>query len=309
MRYLTVASQCNSRSAGDKGDDVYGKDSSYIQKEEKIHPFLAPVIKTYLKLESFGKRFLDIGCGPGQWSRMAALHGAKSVDGFDIQEKMVEAAKQATSKFSTVNIKLGDVRDMPYDNDVFDIAFSIYVTSTLPKKALAMHYQELYRVLAPGGKAIVVNLTNSAYQQLYVSDGADKSAVQKSISQVLTSLPKHPTLQQINHHFQPFDAAIESLCFALDKDGSLFRIDNIEDLTIGEDVWFKARSLTFPDYFYNEQYLVDLTVASGLHVDKVENYCTEEIRLAHNTKHPDAFASKSRVENPLSVMSYLTKPL
>jgi len=110
---VTVASQCNSNSAVDKGDGVYGKDNLYIKNEEKIHPFLAPVIKPFLRLEGLGKRVLDIGCGPGHWSRMAAQYGAKSVDGFDIQGKMVEAAKQATSQFSTVNIKLGDVRNMP----------------------------------------------------------------------------------------------------------------------------------------------------------------------------------------------------
>ena len=199
--------------------------------------------------ESHGKQVLDIGCGTGRWSRMAAQHGAKSVDGFDIQEKMVDTAKQATSQFSTVNIKLGDVRNMPYDDNVFDIAFSVYVTSTLPREALVKHYKELYRVLVPGGKAIAVNLTNSAYQYLHVSDEADKIAVQRSINKVLTSLPKYPNLQQINEHFKPIDATIESVCFALDEDGSLFHVENINVLTIGQDVWFKARSLTFPDYF------------------------------------------------------------
>jgi len=240
---------------------------------------------------------------------MAVQYGTKSVDGFDIQEKMVDAAKQATSQFSTVNIKLGDVRNMPYDDNVFDIAFSVYVTSTLPKEVLVKHYQELYRAILPGGKAIAVNLTNSAYQYLHVSDEADKIAVQRSINKVLASLTKYPTPQQINEHFKSIDKAIESVCFALDEDGSLFHVENINVLTIGQDVWFKARSLTFPDYFYDEQYLVDQTIASGLHLDKVENYCKEEVRLAHNRKHPDPVASKSCVENPISNMSYLIKPL
>ena len=255
-----------------------------------------------------GKRVVDIGCGPGQWSRMAAECGAKTVDGFDVQEEMVRAAKQATLQFSNVKIKLGDVRNMPYDDNAFDVAFSIYVTSTLPKEALVKHHQELYRVLAPGGKAVVVNLTNSAYQRMYVSDGADICAIQKSIDEVLTSLPKRPSLQQINQHFKDIDTSLESVCFALDKDGSLFRIKNAKNLSIGQEVWFKARSLTFPDYFYDEKYLAEQTVASGLHLEKIENYCTEEIRLAHNRKHPDALASKSRVENPISFMSHLTKP-
>ena len=40
--------------------------------------------------------------------------GAKSVDGFDIQEGMVELAQQATAQYSSVNICVGDVMNMPY---------------------------------------------------------------------------------------------------------------------------------------------------------------------------------------------------
>ena len=56
---------------------------------------------------------LDIGCGTGYWCYKVALSGAKSVDGFDIQEDMVQLAKQATSQFNSFNIRVGDVMDMP----------------------------------------------------------------------------------------------------------------------------------------------------------------------------------------------------
>jgi len=133
---------------------------------------------------------------------MAAQYGANSVDGFDIQENMLETAKQATSQFSSVKIRIGDVSHMPYDDNTFDLAFSIYVTCSLAKEMLSKHYQELYRVLVPGGKAFVVNLSNSIYQRLYVSDGADSAAVQKNFSKVLATLPKHPTHQQIFEMFK-----------------------------------------------------------------------------------------------------------
>jgi len=63
-----------------------------------------------------------------------------------------------------------------------DVALCIYVTCHLTKDALSKHYQELHHVLAPGGKAVYVNLKNSIYQQLRVSDEADSSAVQKNIT-------------------------------------------------------------------------------------------------------------------------------
>ena len=45
---------------------------------------------------------------------------------------MVELAKQATSQFNTVSIRLGDIMNMPYDNNTFDVALSISVTCELP---------------------------------------------------------------------------------------------------------------------------------------------------------------------------------
>ena len=90
---------------------------------------------------------LDIGCGAGNWCYAAAQYGAKTVDGFDIQEEMVELAKQATSHLDMVHIQVGDAADMPYDDASFDVAISFFVTCNLPPKAFAKHFQELYRVL------------------------------------------------------------------------------------------------------------------------------------------------------------------
>ena len=50
------------------------------------------------------------------WCSLVAQCGAKSVHGFDIQEEMVELAKQATSHLDNVHIQVGDATDMPYDN-------------------------------------------------------------------------------------------------------------------------------------------------------------------------------------------------
>ena len=85
-------------------------------------------MEEYLKSEISGKKVLDIGCGIGNWCYKAAESGAKSIDGFDIQEEMVKHAKQATSQFSTVSTCVGDVMNMPYDDNTFDVVISFYVT-------------------------------------------------------------------------------------------------------------------------------------------------------------------------------------
>ena len=53
-----------------------------------------------------------------------------AVDGFDIQPEMVELAKQATSHLDMVHIQVGNVADMPYDDDSFDVAISLFHSAT-----------------------------------------------------------------------------------------------------------------------------------------------------------------------------------
>ena len=57
---------------------------------------------------------------------IADQYGAKTVDAFDIQEEMVERAKQTTSHLDMVYIQVGDVIDMPYDDTLLDVALSLY---------------------------------------------------------------------------------------------------------------------------------------------------------------------------------------
>ena len=144
-----------------------------------MQAFVYPALKAFLEVEAPGKKVLDIGCGSGDWACLAVECGAKSVDGFDIQEGMVELAQQATAQYGSVNICVGDVMDMPYDDNTFDVAISIFVTCNLPIKALTKHFEELNRVLVPGGKGLVLNLSNPAFQTLSLTTGADQGRSQE----------------------------------------------------------------------------------------------------------------------------------
>ena len=106
----------------------------------------------YLKSEIAGKKVLHIGCGTGNWCYKAALSGAKSVDGFDIQEEMVELAKQATSQFGNVNICVGDVMDMPYEDNTFDVVLSFYLTCGLHFEACIKLLKRHVGFLLPVGR-------------------------------------------------------------------------------------------------------------------------------------------------------------
>ena len=282
---------------------------SYAENSPKLfeNAFFAPSIGKFLELEASGKRILDIGCGTGDWCLQAAQHGAVRVDGFDRQEAMVKIAKQVTSRFNAVKIQLADIMNMPYDDNTFDIALSIYVTCELPVETISKHFSELYRVLVPGGKALVLNLSNPIYQRMYLSCGTNEEVVQKKINQALAHIPMHPTQKQINESFEDL-RKIFSVCFAYDKSGSLFQVKDVNQLINGQAVLHKTVITTFPNFYYDDQFLVDQTTAAGLRIDKIENIHTEERRIIHNIQNTEAQFSKDIVDHPFCLLYHISKP-
>lgn len=75
------------------------------------------------------KRVLDLGCGYGWHCKYAADHGALSVVGTDISQKMLEVA-QETNAAAVIQYECGAMEDLDYSNESFDIILS----------SLAFHY-------------------------------------------------------------------------------------------------------------------------------------------------------------------------
>lgn len=254
------------------------------------------------------KRALDIGCGFGNWSAFMAQNGAKSVDGFDALEEMVASAKQANLHMDTVTIQVGDAASMPYNDASFDVAISICITCCLssPKK-FSEHFQELYRVLTPGGKAIVAAPSNFAYSKLYTKSTTDPTALNKEITEILSKMPKHPTPEQVNEAFKHLDDIIMT-CFAIDEGGNLFHVESTNQLTDGQTVLRNVNQVTHLKLFQSDQAIIDQIHAVGLCLDKVENCYTEERRVAYNDTNPIDPVNKGFVEYPPVLIYHVSKP-
>ena len=291
----------------------YGTDgiSAYASQKHGIlgESFIDSPLAQNLKPLVSGKRVLDIGCGVGDWCCLAAECGAKTVDGLDIQEEMVELAKQATSHLDTVHIQVGDAANMPYDDASFDVAISLYVTGNLSSETFTKHFQELYRVLIPGGKAVLVMPTDWSYSRLYTKVDADPSAVEKHIAQILAKIPENPSTAQITEAFKDDDLHdVLHTCFAMDGKGNIFHVKNINQLTYGQPIWRKTDVMLFPNFFYSDQSNIIQILTAGLHIDGIENYCTEDRRVAYNNSQPDIPLNKRFVQDPIVLVYHVSKP-
>ena len=283
---------------------------AYVKKNE-LYPegkaFFRPVVQGFLKAEALDKKVLDVACGPGYWCCEAVEYGAKSVDGFDIQEDMVELAKKTTAQYSSVNICVGDVTAMPYDDNSFDAAISIYVTCNLSIEKLTRYFEELHRVLVPGGKALVHNLSNPIFEKLYLYDGDDEASVKESIDEVLQVQRGFSSLAEINNAFQKCGTVVRA-CFAKDENDLLFHVTNTNQLINGQTVWCKTERMTFPNYFYDEKYLTGEMVAAGFSINKVENPYTEERRVVYDRVNSGGKQlNKKFIEYPPTMMYHLQR--
>lgn len=100
-----------------------------------------------------GDTVVDLGSGAGNDCFVARQLTGESgkVIGLDMTEKMVEKARKNAEKlnFNNVSFLLGDIEEMPLDDDIADVVVSNCVLNLVPDKETA--FRETYRIIRPGG--------------------------------------------------------------------------------------------------------------------------------------------------------------
>lgn len=98
---------------------------------------------------------LDLGCGTGALAARLAPN-VRAVIGVDRSEAMLEAAKIRAAGLPNLDLRLGDLEALPVADGAADGALMILVLTYLERPDLALG--EMRRTLAPGGRAVVVDL-------------------------------------------------------------------------------------------------------------------------------------------------------
>ena len=110
--------------------------------------FIPPNPPKHWPLPDNVSTFLDAGCGSGSYVAYASKRGITAV-GLDIvPEAMKKAQKSCNGHFI-----IGDVRDLPFDDEYFDYVLSYGVVEHFEETDRAV--REIYRVLKPNGTAVI----------------------------------------------------------------------------------------------------------------------------------------------------------
>jgi len=99
-----------------------------------------------------GDTVIDLGSGAGNDVFVARSIAGETgkVIGLDMTIEMIEKAEKNNAKlgFKNVEFKLGEIEDMPIENNTTDVVISNCVLNLVPDKAKA--FSEIYRILKPG---------------------------------------------------------------------------------------------------------------------------------------------------------------
>ena len=126
-----------------------------------------------------GKKVLDIGCGSGRITRKLLDKGADLVAA-DISEEMLKRLKKKFRNLTTIK---ADIEDLPFEDNSFDVVVATFVIVHL--KDLQKAFDEVYRVLKPGGFFALSNINQRRAPELKTSSG------EKIVIESFYHIPKH----------------------------------------------------------------------------------------------------------------------
>jgi ubiquinone/menaquinone biosynthesis C-methylase UbiE len=109
-------------------------------------------------------RVLEVAPGPGYFAIELAKLSSYKITGLDISQTFVEIARANAAKENVaVEFRRGNASAMPFASESFDFLLcrAAFKNFTEPKQAL----EEIYRVLRPGAKALIIDLRRDASKE------------------------------------------------------------------------------------------------------------------------------------------------
>src|SRR5262249_32579349 len=119
-----------------------------------------------------GSAILEVAPGPGFLAIELAKLGSYQIVGLDISKSFVRIAREHARQAGVdVTFQEGNVSSMPFESNSFDFLYCRAAFKNFSEPVAAL--EEMYRVLKPGGQAVIVDMRRDA------STEAIRAAVQE----------------------------------------------------------------------------------------------------------------------------------
>ncbi|MGH2304791.1 class I SAM-dependent methyltransferase [Campylobacter taeniopygiae] len=137
-----------------------------------------------------GEKLLDIGCGWGWLSIMAAQQYGVNVVGVTISEEQYKKAKERVKEFNLedkVEIRLQNYQDLEFEN-YFDKVVSVGMFEHVGKENLGLYFMKVKQVLKPGGMMLLHSILSmfegktNAWIDQYIFPGGYLPSLREVIS-------------------------------------------------------------------------------------------------------------------------------
>ncbi len=110
-----------------------------------------------------GEAVLEVAVGTGlAFEKILQANPSGRVEGIDLTDEMLTRAERRAVATGMTNFRLsiGDAYDLDFADDSFDVLINNYMFDLLPEQDFPAVLAEFKRVLRPGGRLVMVNMTN-----------------------------------------------------------------------------------------------------------------------------------------------------
>jgi ubiquinone/menaquinone biosynthesis C-methylase UbiE len=109
-----------------------------------------------------GEQILEVAVGTGSaFVEILKRNPHGSNTGFDLTIEMLSRARIKAEKLGVGNytLEVGDAYNLPYPDETFDVVLNNYMFDLLPEQDFPLILKGFFRVLKPGGKLVMANMT------------------------------------------------------------------------------------------------------------------------------------------------------
>lgn len=113
-----------------------------------------------------GEDVLEVAVGTGlAFVRILETNPSGRNEGIDLTSAMLARAKKraAQTGLDCYSLRVGDAYDLPFPSESFDVVVNNYMFDLLPESDFLRVIEEFKRVLRPGGRLAMVNMTHGQH--------------------------------------------------------------------------------------------------------------------------------------------------